>query len=160
MTPRKEIYIAIKQALNTNVNALELIDLQRGQFANPEQNYPNYWTVALIKISAIQWESMVENKQEGKCTVDVTFYCKDGWLDQHQDTADDEHGLQEIDVIDDIVETLQFLKGDYFQPLELSNEGAGDEDSEIMSYTLTFTTLIYRRIKPKYHNRTITVNQP
>ncbi len=158
MTPRKELFTKIQEALKNGVQELELVDLQRKQFANPEKNYPNYWTSALIDIKAIRWESMVENKQEGECTVDVTLYCKDGWLDQHDGTADANGGLTEIDLIDAMVESLQFLKGDYFKPLELSNESSEDVDSEIMSYTLSFTTLIYRRVNPRYSNRTITIN--
>ena len=158
MTPRKELFTKIQEALKNGVQELELVDLQRKQFANPEKNYPNYWTSALIDIKAIRWESMVENKQEGECTVDVTLYCKDGWLDQHDGTADANGGLTEIDLIDSMVESLQFLKGDYFKPLELSNESSEDVDSEIMSYTLSFTTLIYRRVNPRYSNRTITIN--
>lgn len=158
MTPRKELFTKIQEALKNGVQELELVDLQRKQFANPEKNYPNYWTSALIDIKAIRWESMVENKQEGECTVDVTLYCKDGWLDQHDGTADANGGLTEIDLIDAMVDSLQFLKGDYFKPLQLSNESSEDVDSEIMSYTLSFTTLIYRRVNPRYSNRTITIN--
>ena len=157
MTPRKELYIKIKEAL-TQIPELELVDLQRKQFSNPKENYPTYWTAALIEIKAVRWESMVENKQEGECTVDVILYTKDGWLDQHDTTADDDHGLVEIDLQDTIVENLQFLKGDYFKPLQLTNEANEDEDSEMMSYRLSFSTLIYRRINPKYSNRTITIN--
>ena len=157
MTPRKELYIKIKEAL-TQIPELELVDLQRKQFSNSKENYPTYWTAALIEIKAVRWESMVENKQEGECTVDVILYTKDGWLDQHDTTADDDHGLVEIDLQDTIVENLQFLKGDYFKPLQLTNEANEDEDSEMMSYRLSFSTLIYRRINPKYSNRTITIN--
>ena len=157
MTPRKELYIKIKEAL-TQIPELELVDLQRKQFSNPKENYPTYWTAVLIEIKAVRWESMVENKQEGECTVDVILYTKDGWLDQHDTTADDDHGLVEIDLQDTIVENLQFLKGDYFKPLQLTNEANEDEDSEMMSYRLSFSTLIYRRINPKYSNRTITIN--
>lgn len=158
MTPRKELFTKIQEALKNGVQELELVDLQRKQFASPEKNYPSYWTSALIDIKAIRWESMVENKQEGECTVDVTLYCKDGWLDQHDGTADANGGLTEIDLIDAMVDSLQFLKGDYFKPLQLSNESSEDVDSEIMSYTLSFTTLIYRRVNPRYSNRTITIN--
>lgn len=158
MTPRKELFIKIQEALKNGVQELELVDLQRKQFSNQKENYPSYWTSALIDIKTIRWESMVENKQEGECTVDVTLYCKDGWLDQHDGTADANGGLTEIDLIDAMVESLQFLKGDYFKPLQLSNESSDDVDSEIMSYTLSFTTLIYRRVNPRYSNRTITIN--
>jgi hypothetical protein len=158
MTPRKELYIKIKEALK-QIPQLELVDLQRKQFSDPKESYPTYWTAALIEIKAVRWESMVENKQEGECTVDVILYTKDGWLDQHDTTADDDHGLTEIDLVDTIVEYLQFLQGDYFKPLQLTNEANEDEDSEMMSYRLTFSTLIYRRINPKYSTRRITLNQ-
>lgn len=157
MTPRKELFIKIKEAL-TQIPELELVDLQRKQFSNPKENYPTYWTAALIEIKAVRWESMVENKQEGECTVDVILYTKDGWLDQHDTTADDEHGLIEIDLQDTIVEKLQFLKGDYFKPLQLTNEANEDEDIEMMSYRLSFSTLIYRRINPQYSTRRLTLN--
>jgi hypothetical protein len=151
MTPRKELFIKIKQALAL-IPELELVDLQRKQFSNPKENYPTFWTAALIQIKDIQWESMVENKQEGKCTVDVILYTKDGWLDQHDTTADPEHGLIEIDLQDTIVENLQFMQGDYFKPLQLASEGNEDEDSEMLSYRLSFKTTIYRRINSKYTN--------
>jgi hypothetical protein len=156
LTPRKELFIKIKKALAL-IPELELVDLQRKQFSNPKENYPTYWTAALIEIKAIRWESMVENKQEGECMVDVILYTKDGWLDQHDTTADPEHGLTEIDIVDHIVDNLQFLQGDYFKPLELNDEANEDNDSEMMSYRLTFSTLIYRRINPKFCNRKITI---
>lgn len=155
MTPRKELFIKIKEALAT-IPELELVDLQRKQFSNEKENYPSYWTAALIDIKNIAWESMVEQKQEGFCNVDVILYCKDGWMDQHNGTADDEHGLIEIDLIDNIVEKLQFLQGDYFKPLHQTADESEDSDSEIMSYKMSFSTTLYRRINPKYTNVKLT----
>lgn len=158
MTPRKEIFIKIKEALKT-IPELEIIDLERNQFKQPKENYPSYFTAALIDIKAIRWESMVNNNQEANCTIDVTLYTKDGWLDQHDTTSDNEHGLIEIDLQDAIVEKLQFLKGDYFKPLELTNEEPELLD-EIMSYKLTFSTLIYRQINPVYSNIRMSIQTP
>jgi len=158
MTPRKEIFIKIKEALKT-IPELELIDLERNQFKLPKENYPSYFTAALIDIKAIRWESMVNNNQEANCTIDVTLYTKDGWLDQHDTTSDNEHGLIEIDLQDAIVEKLQFLKGDYFKPLELTNEEP-ELLYEIMSYKLTFSTLIYRQINPVYSNIRMSIQTP
>ena len=155
MTPRKELFIKIKEAL-ANIPELELVDLQRKQFSNEKENYPTYWTGALIDIKSIAWESMVEQKQEGFCTVDITLYCKDGWLDQHIDTADDEHGLIEIDLIDNIVEQLQFLQGDCFQPLHQTSDESEDSDGEILSYKISFSTILYRKINPKYTFKKLT----
>ncbi len=155
MTPRKELFIKIKEALAL-IPQLELVDLQRKQFSNPKENYPTYWTAALIDIKNINWESMVEQKQEGKCNVEITLYCKDGWMDQHDGTADNEHGLIEIDLIDTIVEQLQFLQGDYFKPLEQTADETEDSDGEIMSYKISFSTVLYRKINPKYTSKKLT----
>jgi hypothetical protein len=159
MTPRKELFIKVKESL-AELTVLELVDLQRKQFSQPKENYPSYFTAALIEIKAIDWETMVEQKQVGKATVDVIFYCKDGWMDQHNDTTDPEHGLIEIDVIDTIVEQLQGLKGDYFKPLDLSNEETVDEADEMMSYKLSFSTVIYRKINPKFSSKKISITAP
>jgi len=156
MTPRKELFIKVKEAL-AQLPALELVDLQRKQFSQPKDSYPSYFTAALIEIKTINWQTMVEQRQEGKATVDVTFYCKDGWMDQYNGTADPEHGLIEIDVIDTIVEQLQGLQGDYFKPLDLSNEETVEEAEEIMSYRLSFSTVIYRKINPKFSSKKLTV---
>ncbi|MFB9065578.1 hypothetical protein ACFFUQ_16270 [Flavobacterium branchiarum] len=136
---------------------MELVDLQRKQFSMPKENYPSYFTAALIEIKAITWQTMVEQKQEGKATVDVTFYCKDGWMDQHNGTADPEHGLIEVDVIDNIVEQLQGLRGDSFKQLDLTNEESVDDAFEMMSYKLSFSTVIYRRINPRFSSRKISI---
>jgi hypothetical protein len=156
MTPRKELFIKVKEAL-AELSALELVDLQRKQFSMPKENYPSYFTAALIEIKDINWQTMVEQRQEGKATVDVIFYCKDGWMDQYKGTADPEHGLIEIDVIDNIVEQLQGLRGDSFKQLDLSNEGTIDDAMEMMSYKLSFSTIIYRRINPRFTSKKLTV---
>ena len=155
MTPRKELFIKIKEVLAL-IPELELVDLQRKQFSNPKENYPTYWTAALIDIKNITWETMVEQKQEGKCNVEIILYCKDGWLDQHSGTNDEEDGLIEIDLIDIIVEQLQFLQGDYFKPLHQTADETEDTDSEIMSYKISFSTLLYRKVNPKYTLKKLT----
>lgn len=154
MTPRKEIFLKVQTALAT-IPELELVDLQRKQFSNPKENLPTYFTAALIDVSAIDWQSMVEQKQTGTATVNVMFYCKDGWMDQHNNTIDADNGLTEIDIIDTIVEKLQGLQGDYFKPLDLTKEETVDEVSEMMSYQISFSTIIYRRINAKYQTRVI-----
>lgn len=159
MTPRKELFIKTKLAL-AQLPGLELVDLQRKQFAMPKENYPSYFTAALIEIKAIKWETMVEQKQKGEATVEVTLYCKDGWMDQYNGTTDPEHGLIEIDIIDTIVEQLQGLKGDSFKALDLANEESVDDAFEMMSYRLSFSTTIYRHIKPKFTNKKLTAQIP
>lgn len=156
MTPRKELFIKIKQALAT-VQGLELINLQRGQFDNPKSHYPEIWTAALIQVMPIRYETMTEHGQEGSCEVHIDFYCKDGWTDQHLGTTDPEHGLMELDILDSITDALQFLNGEQFKPLQQTGEDELQINEDgIMSYRLTFSTLIYKQTKYPYQPKKIT----
>lgn len=156
MTPRKELFIAIKNKL-AEILDLEYIDWNRGQFENPESSIPDSWTAALIMIQGIDYETMVDHVQEGRCVIEIALYCKDGWMDQHINTSDPEHGLMEIDLLDDIADKLQFLQGDQFKPLQqIQDENGPDDLSGIMIYHQRFETMIYRRTPYKYTNRKIT----
>lgn len=155
MTPRKEIFVNVKQALSL-INALELVDLQRGQFDREDKQYPNCYTAALIQVMPIQYQTMTEKVLEGQCTFHIDFFCKDGWIDQFNSTPDQDHGLIEIDVMDEIINTIQFLQGDYFKPVQLTNEEElRISEDGIMSYRLTFSTLVYKRLDYKYQNITL-----
>ncbi len=152
MTPRKELFIKAKEAL-MKIEQLELVDYDRGQFDDGKKNYPDIWTGCLIAIRNIRYEMMSDgnSRLEGNATLEVTLYCKDGWMDQHNGTADPEHGLMEIDLIDYIVDALQFLLGISFKPLQLSDENIVDVGEKgLMAYRLTFGTHIYK--KPKLEN--------
>ena len=152
MTPRKELYLKIRDQLKT-IPELELIALFKNQFSNQD------WTAAFIRINNIQWGTMTQNRQEGQCGVDVLFYCRDGWMDQHQRSEDPDGGLVEIDIIDAIVEKLQFLKGDQFTALEqLDEEDQEQEERGVMSYRIGFETKVYRELKKPYSPRKLTLN--
>lgn len=153
MTPRKELFIKIKEALMT-ISEIELVDLDRKQMQSDK--FPELFVAALIKINKISWESMTEGNQEGTTTVDVTLYCRDGWMDQHQGTTDPESGLMEIDLLDDIAESIQFLNGIQFKPLEQSEDETEEQGMEgIFSYRQTFKTTIYRKLKSQYQPQKI-----
>jgi hypothetical protein len=156
ITPRKELFITIKNKLK-EIPELEYIDLFRNQFVkNDQEDFPSYWTAALIRINRISWETMTEQIQEGKCFIDVILYCKDGWMDQHNNTSDPEDGLMEIDLLDAIAEKLQFLFGEQFKPIQQTEDETEEVSmDEIMSYRQSFSTLLYRRLAPKYQPKKI-----
>lgn len=146
MTPRKELFIEIQKALKT-IKSIELVDLYRGQFENQKESYPTQFTCALIHIGTIDYESMVENCKQGLAEITIYLYIKDGWLDQHFNTSDNENGLIEIDLIDEVISKLEFLKGDNFKPLQLIQEDENDiTDPNIMSFCIRFNSRIYRQI--------------
>lgn len=148
MTPRKELFIKIKDALKS-IQKLELIDLDRGQMSAEHQ--PHLFVAVLIKINRINWETMTEQNQEGNTSVDVTLYCRDGWLNQYQSTSDLEHGFNEIDLLDEIAEKLQFLQGEQFKPMQQTSDETESQSMQgIFAYRQSFSTLLYRKLAPKY----------
>lgn len=150
MTPRKEIFKAAKTNLAL-IPELEYIDLHRGQFERGEDNRPQYYTAGLIKIPTITWEMMTQHRKEGTATLEIYFYCKDGWMDQFEGTSDPDDGLTEIDLIDKIVDALQFIYGEYFKPLQQSGDSEHKCDVPgMMAYKITFTSKVYQLVKPPY----------
>ncbi|MCW3168920.1 hypothetical protein OMO38_10340 [Chryseobacterium sp. 09-1422] len=155
MTPRKELFIKIKQALTT-IPELELVDLERQQMQSNQ--FPDLFVSALIRINKITYQSMTEQKQEGEANIDVILYCRDGWMNQHNGTEDFEHGLNEIDLLDSIAEKMQFLTGDQFTALEqVEDETEEQSMSGMFSYRQSFSTNIYRKLNPKYSPQKISI---
>ena len=155
MTPRKELFIKIKEAL-INTGKFELVDLNRNQFSS--NRFPEIFTAVLISIKKISYQTMTESNQEGNTSVDVTLFCRDGWMDQHNGTADFEHGLNEIDLLDDIAEALQFLYGEQFKPLQQTDDEEEQQGMEgIFAYRQSFSTLIYRKTNYQYQTKKITL---
>lgn len=154
MTPRKEIFIKVKESLMT-IPELELVDFNRKQFET--DSFPNLLVAALISIPNIEYETMAEEGQTGTAKITVTLHCRDGWMDQHNGTADSQHGLMEIDLLDAIAEKLQFLYGDQFSPLQQTNDAEDTVDmGGMFAYSQTFDTRVKRKLGRKYTNRSIT----
>lgn len=149
MTPRKEIFIAVKTQLQS-IPQIELVDLDRGQFDAPSDNYPDLFTAALITVAAINYTCMTEQRQEGTATIEVKLYTQDGWMDQHQNTADPTHGLTEIDLLDSMAQALQHHAGNSFTPLQLQREAQVPDEPGRLVFIQTYTCNIYRTINPKY----------
>ncbi|BFO64113.1 hypothetical protein [Chryseobacterium sp. KCF3-3] len=155
MTPRKELFIKIKETLMT-IPQMELVDLERKQMQSDK--FPDLFVAALIRINKITYETMTEEKQEGNVSVDVILYCRDGWLNQHNGTEDPEHGLNEIDLLDAIAEKLQFLQGNQFKPLQQTEDETEEQEmTGMFSYRQGFSTMIYRKLAPKYQPKKITL---
>lgn len=154
MTPRKEIFIAVKTQLQT-IPELELIDLDRGQLNAPSENYPELYTAALIRVSNIDYTCMTEQRQEGTARIEVRLYTKDGWMDQHQDTADPDHGLNEIDLLDGMAAALLHQSGAHFTELQLESEAQVEDPFNPLVFTQVYTTSIYRKVNNKYTMQSI-----
>ena len=155
MSVRKELIKAVKQALAeiaiADKKVFEIIDLQKGQFDNPEKSYGTIYTASLVEIDEIRWEAMTNRKKEGQATVRVYIYTKEGFADQFYTTPDPEEGLDEIDIQDSVEEKLDSFKGECFKPLALTSEGTLPASHfGQMVYKLEFSTWVYKQLKSKY----------
>ncbi|WBX72907.1 hypothetical protein PG913_08320 [Tenacibaculum pacificus] len=159
MTPSKEIFIEVQKALKS-ITKLELIDLDRKQFQKGKENYPGCFTAVLIKMPSIQYQNMTEQIKEGTTTLEIILYCKDGWMEQHQNTGDPNNGLSEIEIIDDIVKVLEALSGKSFTKLtQISEEENEISDDELMSYRISFTSKIYKTVNKKHSLKKLSIKQ-
>lgn len=150
MTFKKEIYLAIRNKVG-EINDIEYVDINRNQYGPGKDNYSQYYTAVLIKITNIQWETMVEQLQEGTATIEVMLYTLDGFAEEFLDTQDADDGLAEIELIDDIADKLQFLYGTLFKPLQQTAEEVANTEIEgLMAYRLTYTCLVYRKATARY----------
>jgi len=161
MTPRKELFLAVKDKL-TAITGIEYVDLHRKQFGPGNENYTQYYTACLIKILPIQWSTMVEQRQEAAATIEIKLYTRDGFADHISGTTGNSDGLAEIDLIDRIAAQLQFLKGDTFKALQqLAEENVvEDEEAGVMGISidkLTFSTVFYQLTTSKYTPQKITI---
>lgn len=152
MTPRNELFVKIKQALKT-IPELELVDLQRRQFSASTSGDPVYWTAALIDVPSISWQNMMGGNQEGDCLTEVFLYCKNGWADQLNVTVTNPDELPEFNLIHKISEKLQHLQGDLFSPLLQINEETENTIDGFLSYKLSFSNTICRKINALYSNK-------
>lgn len=151
MTARKELFTAVSLALEKGGD-FELIELYKQQFQNPENNpFGSIYTAAFIKISNLTYSTRTNQSQDGKGMVSIYITTKEGFSDQFSGTPDKDHGLAEIDLIDNTLEALQFLQGEAFTQFELISEA--QEESPLPGlfiYRLDFETELYNELKPNY----------
>lgn len=150
MTPKKEIYLAIRNKVG-QIAGIEYVDINRKQYGPGKDNYPQYYSAVLAEVKSIQWETMVEQLQQGIATIEVTLYTLDGFADQFLGTSDADDGLAAIELIDEIADNLQFLYGNTFEPLQQTSEESTDTEADgIMAYRLSYTAVVYRRVAARY----------
>ena len=152
---RKELITSAKTALAA-IGKFELIDLQKGQFSDPEGNFGTIYTAALIEVGNIKWETTTGNNKEGEASLKIYLYTKEGFAGQHQGTTSPQDGLQEIELIEQVVEKIEKARGKGLKPFLLESEGAITPPGfGMMAYQLDFHTYVYYQ-NQRYKNQKIT----
>lgn len=151
MKPRKEIFSVLRDKLQPLVTAgtVKFVDINKGQLSQPEKVYPIPFPAVLLQIDATQYQHKVEDRVEGDTTItlNVAFH-------NHYESFVGSPNASEsddlLDLLDTIVETLAYTRGETFTDLELSRE-------QFLPYTynglhvhqISYTCKTYHKIQVK-----------
>ena len=139
---RSEIYKAIRDRLKEQLPALQFIDLQKGQFVQPAQNYPVPLPAALVNITPANWSNMEAGRQMGETTVSVSLYC-DLVTDSFDGAEQEAETVAMLDMQDAVFDALEGFDGENFNPLNRTDEQAPQYGTRCVCYTINFKTVIY-----------------
>ncbi|MCB9245965.1 MAG: hypothetical protein H6606_05995 [Flavobacteriales bacterium] len=150
MQPRKEIYRKISEALGELLlhKQVRYIGLQMGQLDAPDQSEPIPMPCILIGIQTIFYEMMTHNRAQGQATItlDVAF---ENYHRQFSGSIDTDQSEELMDLLDQILALMSYVRGDSFTDLCLQSEQSVSYNySGIQLHRITFTCRTYHLIKP------------
>lgn len=123
MKPRKEIFQNVSSALGDLIihKQVRYIGLQKGQLNNLAQSRPVPLPCVLIGIAAIDYQLMPANRAEGQAiiTLDIAF---ENYHEQFSGSHDNEQSLEMLDLLDEIVRLMSYVRGENFTDLHLARE--------------------------------------
>ena len=110
---RSEIYKELRDRAALKLQDLRFIDLQKGQFQKPSQNYPIPLPALLIEIGDFRFSNLSEGWQKGDGTISVYLY-----LDLVSDSfVGAERENQTIEILDKQDELFEAFGGVTVSPL-------------------------------------------
>lgn len=143
---RSKVYLQIKERLQEKLPELQFIDLQKGQFVKPQQNYPIPLPACLIEFKPVTWSNAESGTQLGKTLISVYLYL-DLVTDSFDNAEQEQETIELLDQQDSIFETLQGLDSEDFAPLNCINEEPAKYDVQRGMYFRTdFATEFYRSL--------------
>lgn len=123
---------------------LQYIDLQKGQMARKDQNYPIPVPACLIEIKPTRWSS-TGGGQLGQTTVSLYLYM-DSVTDTF-DNAESESSVEILDNLDSLYETVQGLHGEYFNPLKRVADAVVEYRDRTVCFRTDFETVLLQSIE-------------
>ena len=118
---------------------LQYIDLQKGQMARKDQNYPIPVPACLIEIKSTRWSS-TGGGQLGQTTVSLYLYM-DSVTDTF-DNAESESSVEILDNLDTLYEVVQGLYGQYFNPLNRVSDAVVEYRDRTVCFRTDFETVL------------------
>lgn len=126
------------------IKGIKSFDLQKGQFNQASGELNQALPACLMEFRRMRYEDMSNQVQEAHAV--VSFYLYMGCGEQGAETtAHETYGL-----IDELVEAIQWLKGEHFKPLSQSLQKSCGRKYGMPCYRLDFETWCYRRVNRRF----------
>lgn len=122
MSARKALYEATRDRIRGTMPWVRSIDLQKGQFASPENNYPLPLPCALIEIKPLAWENASGKIQIGETIVSVYLIFDDS-SDTVAGSAAEQKSLEILDKMDEPFYKLTDLSSISFKRFVRKGDG-------------------------------------
>lgn len=149
MKTRKEIFQKVCEKLAPLVSneTLKYVDLNMGQLQTGEKNYPVSFPAVFIQIDSIAYQHQVEDRAEGETSISLIVAYNNS-NDSFIGSTSKAKSENLLDLLDTIIETMTYTRGDNFTDLHLESEQFLPYAFKgIHAHQITFTTTTYHKLK-------------
>lgn len=135
------LYKAIRDRLMSEMPELRFVDLNKGQFLKPGDNYPIPLPAALVGFGRVSYQTLLQGEAHGTCTITVSLYA-DNSADSFDGAEQEENSLVMLELHDGIFQALEGLNNDgVFQRLTRTGES-----EEFTGRVLCFKTEFHTKL--------------
>ena len=149
MSVRKKIHDPIAAQL-TNMETFTMVDMWKAQLTPSKNSFKAGFPAAFISIGNIAWEDGINNAKEGSVTVNVYLFF-DKYGDTFEGAIDKEESFSIMETMETAGEKIHWLEGEAFAEITQTAEVDLTERYGRPAYMLSFSTLVYKQIKPTVH---------
>ena len=149
MSVRKKIHDLIAAQL-TSMETFTMVDMWKAQLTPSENSFEAGFPVAFISIGNITWGDGIYNAKEGSVTVNVYLFF-DEYGDTFESATEEEESFSIMETMETAGEKIHWLEGEAFSEITQTAEVDLTERYGRAAYMLSFSTLVYKQIKPTVH---------
>jgi hypothetical protein len=138
---RSDIYKAIRDHAKMTLPYLRVCDLQKGQFVNPEQNYPLPLPALLVEFQGFRFVNLGEQQQKGDGTVSIYLYIN-LVTDSLAGAERENETIALLDYMDGIYQTFEGFRIEGMTPLNRISEAKPQYGKRFIMFRVDFTTTV------------------
>lgn len=149
MSVRKALHDPIADQL-TKMGKFTMVDMWKAQITPSRNTFAPGFPAAFVSIGSIKWEDGNNNAKEGQTTINVYLFF-DKYGDTFETAVDKEESFQIMETLETAAEKIHWLEGKVFTEMTQTDEADLTERYGRPAYMISFSTLVYKRIKPQVH---------